>query len=101
MTGPTGHTQIVPLSIRGGRGAVRQLMPIAVPTDRVTLEDNVAGNIARVYARLAVDLREGTRTAPTFDDAVELHRLTDGIEQAAREGRRLTLQAPNRVLAAV
>jgi predicted dehydrogenase len=98
MTGPTGHTQIVPLSIMGGRGADRHLIPIDVPGDGVTLEDNVAGNIARVYTRVAADWRQGTRTAPTFDDAVELHRLIHSIEQASRDARTVSVHAPNRAL---
>jgi predicted dehydrogenase len=44
-----------------------------------------------------MDLRHGTQTAPTFDDAVELHRLLDGVERATREGRRVNIQAPNRI----
>ncbi|RKG98312.1 Gfo/Idh/MocA family protein [Corallococcus carmarthensis] len=101
MTGPTGHTQLVPLELWGGRGEARVFEPIGVPDDGIALEDNVPGNIARVYRRLASDLRQGTRTAPTFDDAVELHRLLDGVERAAREGKRVSVQAPNRALPTV
>ena len=98
MTGPTGHTQIVPLAIHGARGDDRTLQPIAIPDDEVDLEDRVPGNVARIYRRLAVDLRQGTRTAPSFDDAVALHRVLAAIEQAAQEGRRVAVDAPNRVL---
>jgi predicted dehydrogenase len=98
MTGPTGHTQIVPLAIAGARKDQRMLAPIAVPDDGLTLEDNVPGNIARVYRRVAADLRDGTQTAPSFDDALELHRLIEHIETAAREGKRVSARAPNRVL---
>jgi len=101
MTGPTGHTQIVPLAISGGKGGVRQLASITIPDDGVEIEDNVPGNIARVYRRLAADLRGDTQMAPTFDDAVELHRLVDSIEAAAREGKRVSPQAPNRTLPAM
>jgi predicted dehydrogenase len=90
MTGPTGHTQIVPLAIAGGRKDELQLAPIAVPDDGIALENNVPGHIARVYRRIADDLRDGTRTAPTFDDALELHRLIDRIETSARAGTRVS-----------
>lgn len=100
MTGPTGHTQIVPLTIAGGKGDDRTLAPIVVPEDDVTLSDHVPGNIARVYARVAADLRDDTQTAPTFDDALDLHRLLDAIETAAREGRRVDTATSNRALPA-
>jgi hypothetical protein len=36
---------------------------------------------------MAADLRNGTRTAPSFADAVELHRLIAAIELADDTGR--------------
>jgi hypothetical protein len=42
-----------------------------------------------MYARMASDLREKTRTAPSFDEAAELHRLIAAIEVAAESGRRV------------
>ena len=32
-------------------------------------------------------LREGTRSAPSFDDAVAVHRIIAAIESAAESGR--------------
>jgi predicted dehydrogenase len=98
MSGPTGHTQIVPLTIHGARGDERALQPIAIADNDVDLADNVPGNVARIYRRLAHDLRHDTRTAPTFDDAVALHRVLAAIERASREGRRIVVDAPNRAL---
>jgi predicted dehydrogenase len=98
VAGPTGHTQIVPLSITGAQGKNRTLEPISVPDDGIELDDNVPGNIARVYKRLANDLRTGNRTAPNFDDAVALHRILAAIEEAARSGSRVAVDAPNRRL---
>jgi hypothetical protein len=71
VTGSTGHSQMVRLSLAGGRGNDKALRPIEVPEDlRTGWPDNVVpGNVARVYARMAADLRDGTRTAPTFEDA--------------------------------
>jgi len=71
---------------------------MAIPEDEIDLEDRVPGNVARIYRRLAVDRRQGTRTAPSFDDAVALHRVLAAIEHAAHEGRRVVVDAPNRVL---
>jgi predicted dehydrogenase len=98
VTGPSGHTQIVPLSIMGAQGENRTLKSIDVPDDGIKLDDNVPGNIARVYKRFANDLRTGSRTAPTFDDAVALHRTLAAIEEAARSGNRVATNAPNRRL---
>jgi predicted dehydrogenase len=60
--------------------------------------DARAGNVARIYARMANDLKNGTRTAPSFEDAVELHRLLEAIETAAADGQRVLPKAPNRQL---
>ena len=53
--------------------------------------DVVPGNVARLYARMARDLRDGTRTAPSFEDAVALHRVIVAIEKAAESGSRTVL----------
>jgi predicted dehydrogenase len=54
-------------------------------------EDIVPGNVARLYARMARDLRDGTRTAPSFEDAVAVHRIIVAIEKAAESGSRTVL----------
>ena len=46
----------------------------------------VPGNVARIYARMSRDLRDGTGTAPSFEDAVALHRVIAAIERAAESG---------------
>jgi predicted dehydrogenase len=99
ITGPLGHAQMVQLSLSGGRGD-EPLRPLQIPPSFRTgaPADVVPGNVARVYARLANDVRQGTRTAPNFDDAVELHKLIAGIETAAESGRRVSLQASNRAI---
>ncbi|AMK23075.1 gfo/Idh/MocA family oxidoreductase [Sphingomonas histidinilytica] len=86
VTGSSGHAQMVQLSLAGGRGDEKELKPIEVPADLRTgwPDDVVPGNVARVYARMAKDLRDGTRTAPPFDDAVAVHRIIAAIEDAAQ-----------------
>ncbi|MDX2241000.1 MAG: hypothetical protein NW224_09985 [Leptolyngbyaceae cyanobacterium bins.302] len=37
---------------------------------------------------LASDLKNGTSTAPSFTDAVTLHRVTNAVEQSAATGSR-------------
>jgi predicted dehydrogenase len=93
IAGPSGHTQMVRLSLQGARGAERTFRPLEVPTAYRSdwLEDVEPGNVARLYARMARDLRDGTRTAPSFDDTVALHRVIAAIERAAESGSRTAL----------
>ncbi len=91
LSGASGHTQMVPLSLKGARGGEKMFRPLEVPASyRTGWPENVeAGNVARVYARMASDLRDGTRIAPSFDDAVAVHRVIAAIEQAAETGARV------------
>jgi predicted dehydrogenase len=93
VTGASGHTQMVRLSLEGARGGEKVFRPLAVPASDYSgwPEDVVPGNVARLYAKMARDLREGTRTAPSFDDAVEVHRIIAAIEKAAESGGRTLL----------
>jgi predicted dehydrogenase len=86
VSGPTGHPQMVQLTVKGARGDARELKLIDVPdkTQAGWPENALVRNVARVYARMAADLRYGTRSAPTFDDAVQLHRVIAAVEQAAQ-----------------
>src|SRR5580692_5919183 len=77
ISGPSGHTQMVQLSLKGARREEKVFRPLEVPASYRSgwPEEVEAGNVARLYARMARDLREGTRTAPTFNDAVAVHRV--------------------------
>jgi predicted dehydrogenase len=92
VTGPSGQSQLVQLSLMGGRGGERELRPLDVPASYCAggPDSVVVGNVARVYARMAADLQQGTRTAPTFDEAVELHRVIAAVEAAAASGHRVS-----------
>lgn len=84
ITGPFGHAQLVPLTLEVVRDDEKDYRRLEVPASfREGLDlDVVPGNVARLYQRMAADLRAGTRTAPTFDDAVALHRVLDTIESS-------------------
>lgn len=88
--GPSGHTQMVQLSLTGARGEENKFRPLEVPISYRAgwPKDVEPGNVARVYARMARDLREGTRIAPSFEDAVAVHRVIAAIERAAESGNR-------------
>lgn len=93
VTGSSGHSQMVQLSLSGGRGEDRALQPLEVPGPLLAgwPDDPVPGNVARIYGRLAADLRDGSRTAPSFDDAVAVHKIIAAVEEAAASGGRIAL----------
>lgn len=86
VTGPLGHGQFVPLTIRGARGEDRELQPFSIPNEMFEglPDDPVIRNVAQVYKRLAADIKNKTKTAPSFDDAVLLGRLISEIEQSSK-----------------
>jgi predicted dehydrogenase len=95
VSGPSGHTQMVQLSLKGACGEEKTFRPLEVPASyRAGWPEHVEpGNVARLYARMAQDLRDGTRTAPSFDDAVAVHRIIAAIEKAAESGSRTALRS--------
>lgn len=99
-TAPFGHTQMAPLSLFGAKSGTGRLEPIEVPRRFAdgAPEERVPGNVARNYARMAQDIRTGSRAASSFDDAVGLQRLIDAIETSARSGARITLAPSNRAV---
>ncbi len=50
-----------------------------------------AYNIGQMYCAFADAIRTGRATHPTFDTAVELHRLVDAVVQASDTGREVVL----------
>jgi predicted dehydrogenase len=90
VSGSSGHTQMVQLSLSGAHGDEKTFRPLEVPASYRSgwPEDTEPGNVARVYAAMAQDLREGTRTAPSFEDAVAVHRVIAAIERSAESGNR-------------
>lgn len=67
VTGPIGHGQLAPLTIRGARGDEQELKPLLPPAALYDgLPDNpMVGNVAHVYKLVAADIRNNTRTAPS------------------------------------
>lgn len=92
-TADAGHAQMFPLTLFGAWGDAQALTPLPIPDSYKAAPDvsPFAENVALAYARLANDLRDGTSTCPTFDDAVRRHRLIDAIERSAASGARVTL----------
>ncbi|MER7684937.1 Gfo/Idh/MocA family oxidoreductase [Streptomyces sp. NPDC097610] len=93
VTGPTGHLQLAPLTLCGGRGEDRELEVLEVPAAYRTVSDDLTGIAVAVgeeWARFA----QGQSVAdplPDFGDAVARHLLLDAIQRSAATGRRITL----------
>ncbi|KQW26417.1 oxidoreductase [Rhizobium sp. Root274] len=85
VTGDMGYPQIVKLSITGARLDDRVLAPLECKRNRSPAENlsPAADAVAEIYKRAAADIRNGTRTAPTFDNGVALHELINHIEVSA------------------
>jgi hypothetical protein len=56
-----------------------------------TIPDGPIFNVAQALEKFAIDIMEGTRRIPNFDDAVKLHILLDHIQKAAATGERQVL----------
>jgi hypothetical protein len=79
-----GHPQLTTLSLETASGDDKTFRTIDIPatSDAGAPDDPAPGNVYRVYERMADDIENGTRTAPTFD-TVGLHRVIAAIEDAA------------------
>jgi len=88
VTGDLGHAQMIQLTVQGARGDETKMAPLMPEASAYDGWPEFAGarNVARIYSRLYDDICSGTRTAPTFQDAVALHGLLDAIEQSASNG---------------
>lgn len=91
ITGSQGHAQMVDLALSGAQGEGSAVAPLEIPERYL---DNlpsaaVPGNVARMYADMALDIRSGTQRAPSFEDAVGIHQIIDAIEASAASGVRV------------
>ena len=83
VSGPSGHLQLADLELRGGRGSDTGLSVLTVPDSyqRVPTAGTSARvvNVANAYAQLLDDLTDGTSVVPTFDHAVQRHRMIQAL----------------------
>jgi predicted dehydrogenase len=81
VIGNIGHGQFAELKILGAQGESQELSPLTPPAEfyQDRPEQIIPRNVAGVYSLIARDLREGTRLAPSFADALQLHTLLDAI----------------------
>ncbi|MGO4618022.1 Gfo/Idh/MocA family protein [Nocardia sp. 2YAB30] len=85
-----GGISLSELQLLGSRGeGTWQPLQGEDPLAEMTFGTEV-GNVARLYAALAQDIRTDTSTAPTFDDGVHMHRLLDAIRSSADTATRVS-----------
>ena len=82
--------QLGEVSLHGAKGG-NTLAPIPVP-ERFTVAapgtpSGEAANVGQMYTLFARAIRDGESRQPTFETAVDLHRLVDAIKQASDDGR--------------
>jgi predicted dehydrogenase len=85
VVGPTGHAQLAPLRLLGGRGSERAIGELVVPSRYSAPAPDARGPGVAVAGAYEAFMRS---EHPDFDDAVRLHRLLDAIERSAADGER-------------
>jgi predicted dehydrogenase len=85
-----GLPQITPLKILGAQGN-EPLSELLVPERLRCVPDAVpfgpAQNVGQAYVRMAEAIHEGKQFAPNFDNAEQVHKLLEAIQQSSDEGR--------------
>jgi predicted dehydrogenase len=81
---------ISPLRVEVGERGEQGFSAIEVPSSYYFGLDDApaARNVAGIYRLMARDISQGTRRAPSFDDAVGLHRILDSVELSSKTGER-------------
>jgi predicted dehydrogenase len=78
----------------GAHGDKLPLGPLPVPAQYDPLPKaglpSAVMELAENYAAFARDLASGTKTAPTFRDAVRMHKLIDAAMESSETGCRAT-----------
>ena len=89
-----GLPQITPVTLVGAQGN-EPLSELRVPERlRFGLSELSMGppqNVGRAYMRMAESIREGKQFTPNFDDATQVHKLLEAIQQSSVEGRVIKL----------
>lgn len=89
-----GLPQITPITLVGAQGS-EPLSELPVPERLRFVPEAVPygppQNVGQAYVRMAEAIHEGKPFAPNFDDALEVHKLLDVIQQSSDEGRIMRL----------
>jgi predicted dehydrogenase len=81
---------ISPLRVEAGRRGELGFSEMEIPSSYYFGLDDapIARNVAGIYRLMARDIRERTHSAPSFDDAVQLHRILEAVELSSKTGER-------------
>ncbi|MBW4452763.1 MAG: Gfo/Idh/MocA family oxidoreductase [Nostoc indistinguendum CM1-VF10] len=91
VTSSLGYPGLGETKVQGAQGEDAAMQNLDVPQKYITANADIgiiAMTVSNNYALLAADLKSGTKTTPTFADAVILHRLINAVEQSAATGNR-------------
>lgn len=97
ITGGSGQLQFGQVTLHGAQGRDTTLSELPVPAryERISAfvgrRPEVAHTVAHAYAQLLADLADCTQDVPSFDHAVQRHRLLHQIELAASSAERQTV----------
>ena len=87
--------QLSEVVLHGAKGA-NTLAPIPVPERfKFAAPGTPSGeaiNVGQMYTLFAQAIRDGESRQPTFEAAVDLHRLVDAIKQASDNGREVMFE---------
>lgn len=89
VTAPNSNLQLSPLEIRGATAGDATLQDREIPRSYVRADPSLpsaAASVAEALLAAEQDLRQGTRLAPTFDDAVARKEMLDAMRRAADTG---------------
>jgi hypothetical protein len=95
VSNPLSFTNTEDNKVEGVKGDGEPLGLLPIPASyqglpASTLDASVL-DLAYLYAAYANDRKNGTRVAPTFADALKMHRLIDLISEASSTGTRQTV----------
>lgn len=91
VTSSLGYPGVGETKVQGAQGAEATVRDLDISQAYVTANAEIgviAATVSNNYALLASDLKNGTKTAPSFADAVTLHRVINAVEQSAATGNR-------------
>lgn len=89
VTAPTSNLQLSPLTITGATKGESELRHLEIPAGYFRADAGLpypALSVAQALLSVEDDLRDGTHTAPTFDDAVARKEMLDALCRASDTG---------------
>jgi len=92
ITADGGHVAFYPLTIKAAKKTQDHFEIVDVPEQYYKIPKHVlqgpAYHLAQHYGLVLNDLKEGTKLAPRFGDAVIRHKLLDAIQKSSVTGQR-------------